>query len=152
MAAQGQVAVHVDVGAVHGDGDPVIGDLRRRAVAEQALGAGAGGDVGTTADRGGAEDGLVGGYGAGPVDGVVQAAVAGDGGVNHAVQGGQQLVSGQSQVQRHDDGMNVSSGENADAELSGAALHAGGPVAGRPFFMVTASMSLDVVLASHLTQ
>ena len=104
VAAQGQVAVHVDVGAVHGHGGPVFGNLWRGYAAQQALGAGAGGDVGTPAHRGGAEGGLVGGDGEGPVGGVVQASAASDGGVNHAVKGGQQLVSGQPQVQCHDAG------------------------------------------------
>ena len=41
VAAQGQVAVHVDVGAVHGQRGPVLGHFRRRASAQQFLGAGA---------------------------------------------------------------------------------------------------------------
>ena len=43
VAAEGQVAVHVDVGAVHGQRGPVLGNLGRRLAAQQALGAGAGG-------------------------------------------------------------------------------------------------------------
>ena len=62
MAAQGQMAVHVDVGTVHGQGAPVAGRLRRWDAAQQTLGASAGGDVGTTAHRGGARGGFVGGY------------------------------------------------------------------------------------------
>ena len=61
MAAQGQVAVHVDVGAVHRDRGPILGNLRRGDAVQQALGTGAGGDVGMAAHRGGAEDCLVGG-------------------------------------------------------------------------------------------
>ena len=60
VAAQGQVSVHVDVGAVHGQRGPVLRNLRGRPAAQQALGAGAGGDVGTAPDGGGAEGGLVG--------------------------------------------------------------------------------------------
>ena len=105
-AAQGQMPVNVDVGAVHGDGGPVLGNLGRGDAAQQALGPGAGGDVRTAAHRRGAEDGLVGGYGKCPVDGIVQASAAANGVVNHAIHDGQQLVSGQSQIQRHDDGMN----------------------------------------------
>ena len=47
VAAQGQVAVHVDVGTVHCDGGPVGGNVRRGDAVQQALGTGAGGDVGT---------------------------------------------------------------------------------------------------------
>ena len=101
MAAQGEVAVHVDVGAVHRQRGPVPGSRRRRTVAEQALGAGAGGDVGATSYRGGVEGGLGGGNGDRPVDGGVQTLAAGTAGQRHAVQGGQQLVDGLSQVQRH---------------------------------------------------
>ena len=61
VAAQGQVAVHVDVGAVHGQRGVVLGHDRRWATAQQALGAGAGGEVGTAAHRGGAPGGRVGG-------------------------------------------------------------------------------------------
>ena len=87
-AAQGQVAIHVDVGAVHGDGGPVPGHLGRGYAVQQALGAGAGGDVGTTTHRGGAEGGLVDGDGEGPVDGIVQASAASLWRiVNHAVHG-----------------------------------------------------------------
>ena len=95
------MAVHVDVGAVDGQAGPVGGNLGRRPAAQQALGAGAGGDVGTTAHRGGAEGRLIGGNGERPVDGGVQALAAGVNIQGHAVQGGQQLVDGLSQVQRH---------------------------------------------------
>ena len=101
MAAQGQVAVHIDVGAVHGKRDPIQGNLRRRPAAQQPFGAGAGGDVGTAAHRGGAEGGLVGGHVEGSFDGVVQAVGSGCGVIDHAVQRGQQLVCGEAQVQRH---------------------------------------------------
>ena len=100
---QGQVAVHVDVGAVHGQRGPVLGNLGRRLAAQQALGAGAGGDVGTAAHRGGAEGRLAGGHGERPVDGVVQAPAAALDVRGHAVQCGQQLICGEAQVQRHAD-------------------------------------------------
>ena len=90
VAAQGQVAVHVDVGAVHGQRGPVPGNLGRPA-AQQALGAGAGGDVGTAAHCGGAEGPLVSGHGERPVDGVVQAPAAALDVRGQAVQCGQQL-------------------------------------------------------------
>ena len=35
VAGQGQVAVHVDVGAVHGQRGPVLGNLGRRLAAQQ---------------------------------------------------------------------------------------------------------------------
>ncbi|MCY4417461.1 MAG: hypothetical protein OXE87_14305, partial [Chloroflexi bacterium] len=73
VTAQGQVAVHVDVGAVHGQRDSMLGELRRRAAAQQAPGTGAGGDVGTTAHRGGAEGGLIRGHFESAFDGIVQA-------------------------------------------------------------------------------
>ena len=76
---RGQVAVHVDVGAVHGLRGPVNGNLGWGYAAQQAVGAGAGGDVGTTAHRGGAGGGLVGGDGQRTADGIVQAAAAGYG-------------------------------------------------------------------------
>ena len=105
VAAQGQVAVHVDVGAVHGQRGPVLGNLGRRLAAQQALGAGAGGDVGTASHRGGAEGRLVGGHGERPVDGVVQAPAAAPDVRGHVVQCGQQLICGEAQVKRHDAGM-----------------------------------------------
>ena len=103
VAAQGQVAVHVDVGAVHGQRGPVLGNLGRRPAAQQALGPGAGGDVGTAAHRGGAEGSLAGGHGERPVDGVVQTPAAAPDVRGHAVQCGQQLICGEAQVQRHAD-------------------------------------------------
>ena len=63
-------------GSVHGQRGPVCGSLRRRPAAQQAFGAGAGGDVGPTSHRGGAEGGLVGGYGERPVDSGVEAPAA----------------------------------------------------------------------------
>ena len=78
------------------------GTSGRRAAAQQALGTGAGGDVGPTTHCGGAEGGLVGWDGERPFDGLVQALGSGCGVIDHAVQRGQQLVSGEAQVQRHD--------------------------------------------------
>ena len=95
IAAQGQVAVHVDLGAVHGQRDSMLGELRRRAAAQQGLGTSASGDVGTTAHRGGAEGGVIGGYLESTVDGIVRALAAGMCVRYHAVQGGQHLVSGE---------------------------------------------------------
>ena len=105
VAAEGQVAVHVDVGVVHGQRGPVLGNLGRRPAAQQALGAGAGGDVGTTTHCGGAEGRLVSGHGERPVDGVVQAPAAALDVRGHGVQCGQQLICGEAQVKRHDAGM-----------------------------------------------
>ena len=125
----------------------------RRAAAQQALGTGAGGDVGPAAHRGGAEGGLVGGYVESAVDGFVQAVGAGTCVGHHAVQGGQQLVSGQSQVQRHD-GWDERAGQGRTPMRNFLVPHSVqvDRVAGRPFFMVTASMSFEPVLALHLTQ
>ena len=79
VAAQGQVAVHVDVGAVHGQRGPVLGHVRRWATAQQTLGADAGGEVGTAAHRGGAPGGRVGGSAEPALQGVVRAAGRGCG-------------------------------------------------------------------------
>ena len=85
VAAQGQVAVHVDVGAVHGEGGPVLRNLGRRDAGQHALGTGAGGDVGAAAHRVGALSGRVGRDAEPAFQGVGQLLAAGVGVAGHAV-------------------------------------------------------------------
>ena len=151
VAAQGEVAVHVDVGAVHGQRDPVLGDLRWRPAAAAPQGR-CGRKCRATAHRGGAEDGLVGGYGERPVDSGVEALAASLDILGHAVQCGQQLSRGEAQVQRHDDGCPLGQGRTPMRNFLVPHSTQVERVAGRPFFMVTASMSLEPVRALHLTQ
>ena len=104
------------------------------------------------ARRGSAEGGLVGGYGTGSTGGIVQALGLGACVRHDAVRRGQQLVRGEPSSSAMAGTERAGQGRTPMRNFLVPHSTQTDRVAGRPFFMVTASMSLDAVLALHLTQ